>query len=501
MNNIEKTMNKYVAIQSDTGTVLERDVEEALFKELSEIDYFKAHPEYVGLQELKQETLGRRNVYALYKGGDKNTVILMHHHDVVDIECYGDLKDIAFKPEELKEALKKLELSHDATEDLGNDDWIFCRGGADMKAGLAIELEMLKYAIREKLPMNLLFLSVSDEERLSTGMRSAFGLLKEFKEKEGLHYTLLINTEPHERPNGKYRVYGGSIGKLMLQVYVGGKKSHIGKALEGFNPLSVLSRLVSDTELSMHFTDSFEGERSVPPTWGFLRDFKSVYDASIPERAGSYMSFLTFERSPKEILDGMKTFSEKALQDAISHYNETCKANGVEPTELYPGVYTFEDLKKRIDAEELKAIRKASLEGRNVVDGNMHFIASLTERIKLKEPFVVLTICPPFYPAIRNEKEDPSKKLEDVELVHYFQGISDMSYMNTNKKSLQGIDELMPLWDEEIYSLELNEEEPMLVLNVGPWGKDLHQLTERVYRPDLERSLEYVKTLSEHYAK
>jgi len=27
----------------------------------------------------------------------------------------------------------------------------------------------------------------------------------------------------------------------------------------------------------------------------------------------------------------------------------------------------------------------------------------------------------------------------------------------------------------------------MPVVNIGPWGKDLHKIGERVYRPDLEK--------------
>lgn len=45
---------------------------------------------------------------------------------------------------------------------------------------------------------------------------------------------------------------------------------------------------------------------------------------------------------------------------------------------------------------------------------------------------------------------------------------------------------VMPLWGD-IYSIpfDLIRELSVPVINVGPWGKDFHKNTERVYLPDL----------------
>jgi len=44
----------------------------------------------------------------------------------------------------------------------------------------------------------------------------------------------------------------------------------------------------------------------------------------------------------------------------------------------------------------------------------------------------------------------------------------------------------MPFWDK-YYGGVFNEIPTlsMPVINIGPWGKDLHKFTERVYKPDL----------------
>ena len=74
-------------------------------------------------------------------GKGPKTVVLVHHYDVVDVEDYKTLKNLAFSPYELREAL----LAHvsllpeDAQQDLQEDTFLFGRGVCDMKGGGAIQ--------------------------------------------------------------------------------------------------------------------------------------------------------------------------------------------------------------------------------------------------------------------------------------------------------------------------------------------------------------------------
>ena len=57
--------------------------------------------------------------------------------------------------------------------DLKSGDYLFGRGTMDMKMGLALHLHLLEIASSEKWPINLMLLTVPDEEVNSAGMRAA----------------------------------------------------------------------------------------------------------------------------------------------------------------------------------------------------------------------------------------------------------------------------------------------------------------------------------------
>jgi arginine utilization protein RocB len=77
---------------------------------------------------------------------------------------------------------------------------------------------------------------------------------------------------------------------------------------------------------------------------------------------------------------------------------------------------------------------------------------------------------------------------EQYVVQNYFWGISDLSYaMNTlNQGNIDYIETNMLMWKDTYYiPLEKIKEISMPVLNIGPWGKDIHKYTERVYKEDL----------------
>src|SRR5699024_1202939 len=111
---------------------------------------------------------------ALYKyGKTKNTIILMSHFDTVHIDDYGELSTVALQPNNLIEQLRQnlSEYSEDVQKDIQSKEYLFGRGTMDMKIGLALHLHILEKAIVEKWPVNILLVTVPDEEVNSLGMR------------------------------------------------------------------------------------------------------------------------------------------------------------------------------------------------------------------------------------------------------------------------------------------------------------------------------------------
>ena len=254
---IWENLNRLVAIPSDTGTCKEKEVEKELLKILSEIEYFKEQ-ETFGKRIIKEDYLGRSIIWGLVRGESNETIVLMHHHDVVDASDYGELAEYAYDMEQIKEKLyDRADLPQEVLVDLQDKEWVFGRGTADMKAGAAIQLALLEEYSKLKYRFyNVLLLSVPDEENMSVGMRKATTLLKELKEKYGLAYKLLINSEPHERSSALCgTIYTGSVGKLMPVIYAKGKIAHIGNAYAGINPISILSQMMEEIELSTDFCD------------------------------------------------------------------------------------------------------------------------------------------------------------------------------------------------------------------------------------------------------
>ena len=124
---IQELMLDLVRIQSDTGTRQEQDVEAYLHEWLGRHAYFKNHPDYFGLYPLSKDPLERSVVWGVVKGQGDQTVILMHHHDVVDAFDYGSLAKWAYDPPKLQAALAGMELTSEAREDLEGDAWILDR--------------------------------------------------------------------------------------------------------------------------------------------------------------------------------------------------------------------------------------------------------------------------------------------------------------------------------------------------------------------------------------
>ncbi|QZY56871.1 M20/M25/M40 family metallo-hydrolase [Crassaminicella profunda] len=523
---INKIFTELVAIKSDTGTTLEKDIEKYLYNWFQGIDYFQLNPDKCGQYNLEEDHLGRSIIWGLVKGKGNDTVILIHHHDVVDVLDYGVLSEYAYSPDELKYAMRERAVSSDVKKDLKSEKWIFGRGTCDMKAGAAIQLALMEaYSKIEDFNGNVLLISVPDEECLSLGMREGAKLLVKLKEKFNLQYCILINLEPHQREeNNKGILYEGSVGKIMPVVYVRGKKTHAGDIFQGLNPIMLLSEIVKVTELNSDFSDVEGDEITPPPSWLYFRDRKERYDVSIPESAGGYFSILTLQRTPKEILDQVKKVCEKSFEDMIENMNTHYKKysekvnhmNGKLPwkvnvrtfSEIYDEAvknsgdlfienynHTLEKLKKDIKNNKT-----------NMPESNFVLIEKTLEYITDLSPMVVIAFSPPYYPHIANIKLNQlstknvlnlSEKINDFsranwneiyEKRNYFMGISDMSYigLNNSEDVIPYIEPNMPLWGN-LYSISFEDMKKLSipVINIGPWGKDLHKFTERVYKEDL----------------
>lgn len=521
MSEIEKILLKLVSIQSDTGTVMECNIAKVIYDILGENEYFKSNSDYFGYYE-ENDILKRPVVWGLKKGNGNKTLILMGHYDAVEIESYGELKEYALNPIRLKEKMKTMIFSDkQIKEDLDNENWMFGRATADMKAGLAINI----YSLFNTNPQNfnILFVAVPDEENMSSGAIQSIGLYKKLKEKFNLEYNLSIISEPQLRNPEEEKdivLYGGTMGKILPIIMAKGILTHSAEIFKGLNSNFIISEIVHNIELTTELICEDKNTFTQPPTTQILKDLKTTYDVSTPEYSVMCANLLFLKnKTPNELIEIIRNLCSKSLDDVILRYNKSfdyMKEKGFhkeDDRKLFNGkvltVYELEEIvrKTKLDYELFKENLMKSLKS-DILKGNItlqlasiNYMKKLLEIAKIDEPLVLIGIAPPYYPSVCNlfidkDIEYISKNLNEymsskanigVKNIPYFSGMDDMSYMScTNATEEREFLNNMVL-PTSIYDVPVEEISELNIPSymIGPASKDVHKVGERVYRPDV----------------
>ena len=513
LNSIVSILNELLLIESFTNSCEEEKASIWIEEFFKNIPYFAERPNLYGRYAVPKDPHDRSIPYGLILGESKNTVVCMGHFDVVSVEEYGVFAPYAFKPDKLYDAFKNSEVNvsdEETLRDLNSGEWLFARGSADMKGGMAIQLALLQsYAAEEDKPGNLLFIGVPDEETYSAGMRAALKLLCQLKEEHNLDYKLLICPEPNICTDGKQVVSTGSVGKCMPVIMTQGVKAHVGRCFEGVSSVNMLTEIFRDTELSAKFIDSAMGQVSMPPCWTFLRDGKREYDVSMPYRSWGSLSIQSLDRTPDQILAMLKGTCQISLERCMSNieqaYND-CKQQATDfnakKATYKPIVMTYDELmlklqdntafKKQYEATHKQVEEDFNAGKLNFAEATAVLMEVLLTHSCFQSPVVLIAFAPPYYPAANSSCEIDSyfnfltseAKKEGVMVLreHYFTGISDLSYCAGVKPFNHSAYKCnTPMWGNA-YSIDFNAMDiiniPSIIL--GPWGKDLHKMTERV---------------------
>lgn len=520
---VQEIFEDLMTFKSDTGTMKELDIEQYLHTWICNQRYFQKNPDKFGMYHI-DDNFGRKVIWGLVKGEGDDTVILMHHHDVVDSFDYGNLINYANKPDQLKEKLKELALDESSEVDLESEEWVFGRGSCDMKAGAAIQMYLLqRYSEMEDFKGNVMLLSVPDEESISIGMRKSVGLLVDLRDKFNLNYKIMIDSEPHSREDDAIgEIFEGSVGKIMPVIFVKGQKAHVGDIFQGLNPVPIMAEIIRKIDMNPEFSDVVENEMSPPPSFTYLKDNKIRYDASVPDSVSGYFNVLPLTSTPQMILKQIESLCNEAFDVALEKVNKAySKYASIVEDDVSELLWTrkvmkFSSLLKEIKDYDPSFVAKFTNKKMEIypliVRGELSFPEATLEIIKFtvdhyhdKSPIVVIGISPPYYPQVSNRSivdiDERVKTLSqhinaysknnfhvEMRKRNFFMGISDMSYTSRGnvREIIESVSPNMPLWDKEVYSIpfEAMNELDIPVINIGPWGKDLHQFTERVFAED-----------------
>jgi len=521
---IEQLTIKLVKTPSINNTEGERKIAEEIADYIRSIDYFKKHPEYVWEVPLNNDSYGRKNVFALIKGEkapSPATVILHGHIDTVGVEDFGSLMDYAFDPVALEAKLKEMDLPDEVKRDLESGEWMFGRGVADMKSGVAAHLVVLKaLAGRVKeLQGNILFMANPVEENQHTGIIESLPFLETLKKEQGLDYRIAINNDfisPLYPEDKKKYIYLGAVGKLLPCFYIVGKETHVGQCFEGLDPNLIAAELMRLINLNTDLCDEYNGEYTLPPAALKLTDTKLWYNVQTPMASFLYFNYFTHDLSADKVLEILKEKAKIAFKNTIEYldeeYKKYCRKTGLNytPVPWKPKVVSYEELytqvKKEIGEQLDKRISEIVEDLTSRGEDPRIICLKVVEEVKKlsrdNDPVVVVFFAPPYCPhnTIKG-KDDGEKELlgilnevveettaatgETFEIRNFFPFLSDSSYltMDDDDHSINALINNFPEW-HKIYPVPVKKirDTNIPAVNFGTYGKDAHKWTERVHK-------------------
>jgi arginine utilization protein RocB len=235
------------------------------------------------------------------------------------------------------------------------------------------------------------------------------------------------------------------------------------------------------------------------------------------------LSILTLNREPSSMLESIREICTEAFTEIISSMNHKYEIYRMKTNKLYEPlpwkakVVTFKELYDEayeVHGEVFKHHYNKALEEIKVkvqagdvsmIESNFFLVEAIYDFINDISPRVVIGLAPPYYPNVSNiyienissKAKYLSDRIIEYSLKHFkqaysreyfFTGISDLSYtsISNSKDIAKALVGSMPLFGS-LYSIPLEEVEglSMPCMNIGPWGKDFHKLTERVLKEDL----------------
>ena len=496
-------------------------IAEKVYSIMSEMKYFKAHPENLYFVPVKGDKLGRKSVVAIVNGEKKpsdKTVVMIGHIDTVGISDYGPLAEYANQPLVLTEKFKEIELPAQVKKDLESGEYLFGRGIFDMKSGDAIIMalmEMISDDI-ENFEGNLIYGAVCDEEGNSGGMLNVVPELCRLQDEKKYDYLALLDTdymtEEYEGDENKY-VYVGTVGKLMPTFFVVGKETHVGESFKGIDPNQIAAEITRRINLNPEFSDVAEGEVTLPPVTLKQRDLKPEYSVQIAKTAVVFFNYATHCSTPDQVLEKMVNAGQECFQNVVDMLNERyekfCEM-AHRPFHKLPWearTMTYHQLCEVVKAEvgeefdakvQAYAEELAKDENIDARDRNTHLVEFVHGMWSDKNPVLIVYFSQPYYPHIYIKGDEPKEKAlldavadavdttkTDYKLVYkkFFPYISDLSYGAAPREDgiIEAFMENMPGYGT-VYSLPMKEMQRLNlpVLDIGSFGKDAHKFTERI---------------------
>jgi len=484
-----------------------------------------------GLDPLPGDPWERHNAFAFLRGLSPRTIVLLGHIDTVDTADYESLEPWALDPAGLAARQNVLaELTPGLAEDHAAfpGDWMFGRGSADMKSGLAVNIAVMRHlagiARAGRLPLSVVFLATPDEENESAGVLQAVHFLLHLRQQYGLEYLGAINTDTTLAlyPGDEHRyIFTGTAGKLLPSFLVIGRASHVGTPFEGIDANLLAAELIRDLSMNDELCDVAGEQITAPPVTLHASDLKDRYDVQLPYMAYFYLNVLTFTSEPGELLERLRLWAGSALERVLQQIDETERrwlllsgddTRAEQHRSRSSIVLTYAELLsevwQRLGPERVQAELATMLENMpGELDARQRCLRLVRHLWTLSGqegnfkygPAVVIYYSPPYYPHVAATPCLLHKVVGAVAAAHpelnlkvqeYYPFISDISYLRLDPDlDLAALTANIPTWREPdmpaypgTYSLPLAaiQQLGLPVVDIGPYGRSVHQRDERV---------------------
>ena len=512
---------RLVSWPSETGTPDEAAFADKLAGLLREIPYFRDHPEDIAVLDSHSAPMAK-NVVAVIRGNGRRTLALGGHFDTVETTNYLDLKQLACRPDELKEAiLADLEsrpltdAEARALDDLRSGDFIPGRGMLDMKSGVAAGIAVLeRFSQVPDREGNLVLFATPDEERNSRGMRSLRDALPELMKRWNLDLVGGVNldatSDQSDGADGR-AIYYGTIGKLLPFAFVLGQSSHASYPFEGVSAHRIASEIMLAFEANPALSDTGNGEVSPPPICLEAKDLRGGYEVTTPDRVWLAFNWLFHSRSSADLQRDFNAIVTDAMGRALADFTAKARAfaeltgTGAGMPDTAGRIIPFSELRAKAFqsagvTERYRALEKELEANDNPLEVTRRLVAMLVAEARLTGPAVVTGFSSLHYPHSHVDEGEPlgrefasavDRAKRTTEARHattfkrreYFTGISDMSFFGTagggSGSTVVADNTPASLWVDRPPADAL--EYP--VVNIGPWGREFHQRLERLYTP------------------
>lgn len=473
----------------------ERVMADKIMAMLSDFEVFRKHPEWLRICPVKEDALNRYSILALIKKPKiKETVLGIGHFDTVAIEDYGLLKPYANDPIELKRQLKVILGDAEVLSDLENPDYLFGRGSLDMKSGIAIWMTLLREFSLRDADKNLLVCFVCDEEGNSKGMIDTIPMIRQMIDDYQLDILSAIDTDytsPQFFGDDRRFLYGGTIGKILVQFLCMGKEAHAGDPYQGIDANELVSALIEEINMNPAYCDSNELDVTVPPITLSVKDDKQEYSVQTAKSASVAFNITTISRSiakwEEMFVEAARKASSKVTAKLTESYRTYCQKKGRDFTLL------SNDVKVNVFMTD-PTFSVTPLLNEDERDFSLRWVKEQVAADPSAQIIVFLSM--PYYPPhtldinIEKHKKLVMEMIQCAPGYHYmpyYPYISDLSFVSrARKEDIDAISQLIPGYrylNRIDWSALDGMDIPMM--NVGPWGKDAHKFTERVYLPSV----------------